>query len=87
MLGCSPLKHNVSGGDAFLVPVDWSRRRPGKILSWSEELLSLRMSKRSTASGSRASTLYLDTAALPLNWGRPLGLSEPQPHDWSDWRG
>ena len=38
MLGCSPLKHNVSGGDAFLVPVDWSRRRPGKILSWSEEI-------------------------------------------------
>lgn len=38
MLGCSPLKHNVSGGDAFLVPVGWSRRRPGKILSRSEEI-------------------------------------------------
>lgn len=38
MLGCSPLKHNVSGGDAFLVPVGWSTRRPGKILSWSEEI-------------------------------------------------
>ena len=34
----TPLKHNVSGGDAFLVPVGWSRRRPGKILSRSEEI-------------------------------------------------
>ena len=33
----SLLKCNVSG-EAFLVPAGWSRRRSGKILSWSEKM-------------------------------------------------